>query len=256
MTELPNTLDRTILICAKRATVFRYFTDSARFADWWGKGSQIEGKPGGALRIVFPGGTITASGKVLELTPNERIIFTYGFDSGNPMPPDSSRVTITLRDHPDGTQLTLHHEFADLKVRDEFVQGWRYQLALFANVAANEQHANAQQTVDSYFAMWNMMEAGDRRKAMEGLLLPDVTFQDRYSCTNSADDLNAHITAGKHFMPGLTISREGEIQQCQGTAIVDWIARRADGTEAGRGMNVFALAPDGLIRSIVGFWKM
>jgi len=255
MTELLHFLDRTILICAKRSTVFRYFTDSARFADWWGKGSQIQGKPGGSLRIIFPNG-ITASGEVNEITENERIVFTYGFDSGNPMPPGSSRVTITLQDHPDGTRLMLHHEFADPKVRDEFVQGWRYQLALFANVAASEQHSNTQEQVDSYFAMWNLIDHADRRKAMDGLLVPDVTFKDRYSCTNSTDDLNDHITAGKHFMPGLTITRGGETQQCQDTAIVDWMAKRADGTEAGRGTNVFDLASDGLIRGIVGFWKM
>ena len=255
MTELPHSLDRTIVICAKRSTVFRYFTDSARFADWWGKGSQIEGKPGGALRIVFSN-DVTASGEVLEITPNERIVFTYGFDSGTPIPPGGSRVTITLQDHPDGTMLTLHHEFADAAARDLHVQGWRYQLALFANVAAREQHAGVQLQVDNYFAMWNMIDADDRRKAMETLLVPEVTFKDRYSCTSNADDLNAHITAGKHFMPGLTITRDGETQQCQGTAMVDWIARRSDNTEAGRGTNVFDLAPDGLIRRIIGFWKM
>ncbi len=255
MTELMHTLDRTILICAKRSTVFRYFTDSKRFADWWGAGSQIEGKAGGSLRIFMPGG-ITASGEVLEITPNEKIVFTYGFDSGTPIPPGGSRVTVTLQDHPEGTLLSLHHEFADTATRDHHVQGWRYQLALFANVAAQEEHAGIQRTVDGYFAMWNMIDDTERRNAMEGLLIPNVTFKDRFSCTSNADDLNAHIAAGKQFMPGLTITRDGETQQCQGTAITNWIAHRADGTEAGRGINVFHLTPEGLIRDIVGFWKM
>ncbi len=255
MTELKHFLERTILICAERSTVFRYFTDSKRFADWWGTGSQIEGKPGGSLRIVFPNG-ITASGEVLEIAADERIVFTYGFDSGNPMPPGSSRVTITLVDHPDGTKLTLRHELADSSVRDEHVQGWRYQLALFANVASREQHAALQQRVDAYFAMWNMMDAVARRNAMEGLLDSNVTFQDRYSCTNNADDLNAHISAGKQFMPGLTVSRDGDVQQCQGTAVVAWIVRKNDGAEAARGTNVFHLSPDGRFRNVVGFWKM
>ena len=43
-------VERTVLIAARRETVFDYFTDSARFAAWWGKGSTIDPRPGGALR--------------------------------------------------------------------------------------------------------------------------------------------------------------------------------------------------------------
>ena len=47
-------LDRTIEIRAARATVFRFFTESARWARWWGAGSTIEPVVGGAVRIVYP----------------------------------------------------------------------------------------------------------------------------------------------------------------------------------------------------------
>ena len=36
MPELDQTLDRDLTIRARRETVFRYFTDSERFAKWWG----------------------------------------------------------------------------------------------------------------------------------------------------------------------------------------------------------------------------
>ena len=42
--DLTETLDRKITIGARRETVFRYFTDSARFAKWWGAGSQMRGR--------------------------------------------------------------------------------------------------------------------------------------------------------------------------------------------------------------------
>jgi len=42
MTDLAFSLERTITIRAQRSTVFRFFTDSERFARWWGKGSEID----------------------------------------------------------------------------------------------------------------------------------------------------------------------------------------------------------------------
>ena len=47
--DLLETLDRTISICARRETVFRYFTDSARFA----RGRALHCRRFGKLR---PGG--------------------------------------------------------------------------------------------------------------------------------------------------------------------------------------------------------
>ena len=46
---LPYRLDRTIVIRASRETVFAFFTDSDRWASWWGAGSRIEGRPGGRM---------------------------------------------------------------------------------------------------------------------------------------------------------------------------------------------------------------
>ncbi len=45
MTSLEHALERSVLICATRRTVFSYFTDNRRFADWWGEGSSIEPRP-------------------------------------------------------------------------------------------------------------------------------------------------------------------------------------------------------------------
>lgn len=253
-TDLIHTLERKILICAKRSTVFRYFTDSKRFADWWGEGSTIEGKPGGAMSIRFPNG-ILASGKILEIQPPERIVFSYGFDSGKPIAPDGSRVTITLDEVPGGTQVTLYHELSDATVRDEFIQGWRYQLALFANVASRDQHSDVQNTIDAYFELWNMKDPDARRQRMDTLLEKEMSFQDKYSCTNGLEDLNGHLSAIHHFMPGLKISRNGEVQECQGVVLARWIVRKTDGTEVSKGTNCFLLSPEGRILRATGFWE-
>ena len=94
MTGLDFVLDRTVTIVARRETVFRYFTDSGRFAAWWGQGSTIEPRPGGAVHIRFPN-AIVAGGEVVEIVPPERIVFSYGFESGQPIPIGASPLTLT-----------------------------------------------------------------------------------------------------------------------------------------------------------------
>ena len=95
MADLPHQLDRTVVIGAPRETVFRFFTDEARWASWWGKGSTIDPRPGGNVLLVYPGG-VQAAGEVVDIAPPERLVFTYGFVSGNPIPVGSSRVSIAL----------------------------------------------------------------------------------------------------------------------------------------------------------------
>jgi uncharacterized protein YndB with AHSA1/START domain len=255
MTALNYALERTILISAARSTVFRYFKDTERFAAWWGAGSRIEGRPGGAVLIRYPNG-VTASGQVLEIVDGERVVFTYGYDEpGKPIPPGGSRVTITLQDHPTGTRLHLRHEVADAATRDHHVPGWRYQLALFANVAAGEQHKEAAALVDRYFALWGEPDEADRRAGLAAVVADDVTFRDAFGCTSGRDELDAHIAAARMHMPGVRLVRSGDLRQCQGTAVVDWVAKGADGQARGSGTSVLDLAPDGRIARVVGLWK-
>jgi hypothetical protein len=55
-------------------------------------------------------------------------------------------------------------------------------------------------------------------------------------------------------MPGVALRREGEARQCQGTALVDWVASGPDGAPRAKGTNVFELAPDGRIARVTGIW--
>lgn len=251
---LAHSLERVVVIRAARDTVFRFFTDNARWAAWWGAGSTIDAKPGGALRIVYPGGT-EASGEVVEVAPPERIVFTYGYASGKPIAPGSSRVTIHLDPHADGTRLRLTHEFDDPAVREDHVQGWRYQLSLFGNVVANEAYAGAADAVDKWLAAWAIDDDRARQQALAAIATSSVQFRDRFSVIDGMAELVPHIGAALRFMPGIRLQRRGEIRQCQGTVLADWTAVTVDGSERGSGTNVFRFNPDGQIDAVTGFWN-
>ena len=252
MGTLEHKLDRTIVIEAPPDGVFRYFTDSARWASWWGAGSTIDARPGGRVEIRYPEGTV-AQGEVLEVSPPDRIVFTYGYTSGKPIGPGGSRVTIQLQADPAGTLLKLIHEFDEASVRDEHVQGWRYQMAVFANAVADEIHSGAAAVADGWFAAWAIKDDVARKQSFERIITPDARFRDRFSLLNGLADLVAHSGAAQRFMPGVVMTRKGDVRHCQGTVLADWIATGADGRELMSGTNVFNMGPDGRIRDATGF---
>ena len=251
---LETTVERTILILAQRETVFRYFTDSGRFAAWWGAGSTIEGRVGGKMLIRYPNGE-TASGEVLELVPYEFVAFSYGYDApGKPIPPGGSRVTVALESRRGGTLVTLRHEVSDVKTRDAHVAGWRHQMAVFSTVVAREQHAGLAGVLDRWFAAWNALSPEETRAALEASVVEDVEFRDAFGALFDRRELAAHLALVPVYMPGLTLRREGEPRQCQGWGVVDWVAEGPDGATKAKGTNVFTLAPDGRLARVTGLW--
>jgi uncharacterized protein YndB with AHSA1/START domain len=251
MESLPHQLERTLVIQASPETVFGYFTDSARWAAWWGPESSIEARPGGAVVIRYPNG-VRVLGEVLEVLEPERIVFTYGYESGKPIPPGSSRVTVQLDRDARGTRLQLKHEFAEGAVRDQHVAGWRFQLSLFANLVADHVNTNAADLVDAWYKAWTMSDDNARAEALERTVASNVSFRDRYACIHGLPELNEHIAASLRFMPGFGLERKGTIRHCQNTVLSDWIARGPDGQVRMSGSSVFLLGADGRIESATG----
>ena len=192
---------------------------------------------------------------MLELIPPERIVFTYGFASGAPIPPGGSRVTIHLEPQDEGTRLMLTHEFADGSVRDSFLQAWRYQLSLFSNLVSREVTAEADATIDAWFATWSIADPAARESAIGRIAMSGLLYRDRFSATEGIADLVPHLTAFQQHMAGLRFERVGAIRECQGYALADWKATTADGQQRASGTNGFAFSADGRIAAIVGFWN-
>jgi uncharacterized protein YndB with AHSA1/START domain len=251
MTQLAFSLDRTVDIRARRATVFRFFTDPERFARWWGAGSSIDPVVGGTVTICYPGGT-TASGHVTELVPDRRIAFTYGYDRpGASIPPGGSLVTIELVEIPDGTRVVLRHDVTDARTRDEHVQGWRYALALFASVAAADALSHAGVAIATWFDAWNEPDATRCRELLTPIVAADISFRDANGCVVGLDELLVHVAAVQRFMPGIRLEPRGKVRSAHGTTLIDWAAMKADAV-AMTGTNVVRFAPDGMIAEVIG----
>jgi uncharacterized protein YndB with AHSA1/START domain len=243
---LPFSLSRTIDIRARRATVFRFFTDPAQFARWWGDGSTIDAVVGGAVCIRYPTGD-TASGVVREIVAERMIAFTYGYDDpGKPIPPGGSLVTITLSETPTGTQVELRHDVGDAATRDDHVDGWRHQLAVFARIVAAE--VFSADAIAVWFAAWNDPAP---REQLAACAAATVAFRDAYGCTAGIDELAAYIAAVARFMPGIRLEPRGAPRHAHATALADWAMMKA-GTAIASGTNVFRLDADGKIVECIG----
>src|SRR5207302_1259942 len=179
---------RTAAIGARRPTVSASSPVPGRGASGGAAGPPTDATGGGRVVTRYPDGT-EAAGEVVELQPPDRIVFTYGYARGMPIPPGGSRVTIRLDPHAEGTRLHLTHEFAEAAVRDEHVQGWRYQLSLFGAVVANEVNAGAEGIVDEWFRVWALVDAREREQVLATIAHASVQFRDRFSVIEGMAEL-------------------------------------------------------------------
>jgi uncharacterized protein YndB with AHSA1/START domain len=95
-------------VSAPPEKVFTFFTDATKWTAWQGTDAEIELVPGGVWRVNVTGDGF-ASGRVVEVVENERIVFTWGWEQGPPLPPGSTTVAIELVREGDGTLIRLTH---------------------------------------------------------------------------------------------------------------------------------------------------
>jgi uncharacterized protein YndB with AHSA1/START domain len=112
MSDQEAAIEREIFIAASPEIVFGFLVDPALMAFWIGTFHKLEPRPGGIFQIeVSPGNY--ARGIFTEVTPPNRVAFTWGWQSPDPelaiVPPGKSLVEIDLVRMEGGTLLRLRH---------------------------------------------------------------------------------------------------------------------------------------------------
>ena len=125
-------VEREVRIDAPPEEIFKFFVDPEQMIRWKGVEATLDPRPGGIYRVNVTG-TEVARGEYVEVSPNERVVFTWGWEGeGNPVPPGSSTVEITLV--PDGaaTIVRLRHHGLPGGPEDRHAEGWEHYLARLA----------------------------------------------------------------------------------------------------------------------------
>ena len=121
---------REIHIRATPETVFEFFTDAGKLTRWLATQATLDPRRGGVCRQEHAredgsGGSYHMRGEFLEVSPPERVVFTWGFtDPDVGVPPGSSVVDVTLTPDGDGTRLRLEHRDLPVAAIDSHAGGW------------------------------------------------------------------------------------------------------------------------------------
>jgi len=96
-------------VSASPQKVFSFFSNPKRWTMWQGVEAEIDLRPEGVFRVNVTGDGY-ASGTIIEVVPDRKLVFTWGWErEDSPVPPGSSRVTIELAPLEDGTLIRLTH---------------------------------------------------------------------------------------------------------------------------------------------------
>lgn len=125
---------REITINASPATVFAYLVDPERLVEWMGTEAVLQPVPGGEYRVMC-GGVNPSAGHFVEVVPNRRVVFTFGWDvPGHPIPAGSTEVEITLEPAGGSTLLRLVHRGLPDDAINDHLRGWDYYLGRLVTV--------------------------------------------------------------------------------------------------------------------------
>jgi uncharacterized protein YndB with AHSA1/START domain len=128
---------REIVVDARPETIFEFFTVPEKHVQWEGTHAELDPRPGGVYRVLVAGAH-HASGEYVEVSPPEKVVFTFGWEAeGNPIGPGSTTVEITL--HPDGDKTLVrlaHRGLPDESAAEQHGHGWDHYLGRLAVAAA------------------------------------------------------------------------------------------------------------------------
>lgn len=128
----PLTVTRRI--AAPPGVVYSYLTESARWSRWQGSSADLDARPGGMFVMNMPNGT-TARGEFVELIPDEKVVFTWGWVDHPGVPPGSSTVEISIAADGGGSVVTLVHRQLPADEIELHRTGWDHYLPRLAAVA-------------------------------------------------------------------------------------------------------------------------
>ena len=129
-------LVREIHIKASPEVVFAFLVDPEKYVQWGGSEAVLEPHPGGTYRVLM-GGTHQSAGEFLEVVPNERVVFTFGWDvPGHPIPAGSTQVEFRLVPDDLGTTVRLTHSGLPDDAIADHTGGWTHYLDRLEIVAA------------------------------------------------------------------------------------------------------------------------
>jgi len=239
------TYNRTVELPVSPDEAFALVTQPERLRRWQTVSAYVDLRAGGSYRwIVVPGHT--AAGTYREVEPGRRVVFGWGWEGNEDLPPDASTVVVTVEPSGAGSRVTLVHEGLDAEQEVSHAEGWNHFLDRLEKLAATgdagaDEWAWAPENLDPVIA-------ADAVLAGLQPVLRGLTEQDRDRATPCAEftchELVEHLEqslaqlgtmSGTEVTAETTGMLENRLSVLAARVIDAWRTRGTDGTVAGPG---------------------
>jgi uncharacterized protein YndB with AHSA1/START domain len=117
-----------IVVEASPETIFPFFTDPEKMVRWKGTRAELDARPGGIYNVDVTHQAL-ARGEYVDVDEPRRVVFTWGWQGDDDVPPGSSTVEITLEPRDGATLVRLVHTGLPKSKRDMHREGWEHFLA-------------------------------------------------------------------------------------------------------------------------------
>lgn len=224
---------------------FALVTEPERLRRWQTVTATVDLRAGGDYRWTVTPGHV-AGGTFREVEPGRRIVFGWGWEGSDDLPPDASTVTISIEPDEGGSRITLVHEGLTEAQAAMHAEGWNHYVARLEKLAATgdagpDEWAYAPQDLTP-------VVAAEAALAALQPVLRRLTDDDRGKptpCTDfTAHQLVEHLMsslvqlggmAGADIAMPTTGSAEDRISVLAAQAVDAWRAVDLDGTVTGPG---------------------
>ena len=131
-----TSIERQLSIAANLETVWEFLVDPDKMTRWMGLSATLEANVGGLYHCdVIPGHT--ARGEVIEVDAPRRLVFTWGWENNDGVPPGSSTIEIELTPQGEGTSLRfVHRDLPSAEAAKSHTHGWDHYLPRLETAAA------------------------------------------------------------------------------------------------------------------------